>query len=221
MKQPSWETCAKCATGTCTSAYHWAARNHGVLLDGENKGAIGGDRLPSLEKRQRAALEPIYMAEARDLHEWIAVLGRALRRKLASLDSDIAAKQEERARFAARLEDVTLFEKTGRLFVEGKTEKEIARSIGYGSHSAASELIQRIKDESLRLFRESADVVVYCRRPKCGKVVERCAATGRFAEYCEPRCENAHAQARFKTRRRAVVSLTVPITDKDCQQAPA
>jgi hypothetical protein len=204
MTRPPCPVCPDPNACTCGTAYRWAKRR-GVLLPGDGKGSLCGDQRPSTEQRESVAQG---LAQAVEVGGALASFrAQARAQRLAETSSRTIAEKLE---FYIQVLELSL--------VKGRDEHQIARRFGRESHSFTAERLAEFREEALTLYRESGERR-FCMRPRCGKIVERIASTGRRALYCTDRCAHAHAQAMYEARKR-VRFCHVSVMGKDCQSAP-
>lgn len=179
------------------AANAWA-RSQGERLESAHKKlGLCGDRFPTFEKR-RALVERMLDAKVlRDYREMARIRREQIEQTRAFLDA-------EDAKLKLHVDILDLHFDEGALEGGLEPKVEIARRFGFKSHSWTSERMAEIRRAAIESAPAGNDYVgLPCKRPRCGKPIERVSANGQHPEYCRDACANAHHQAMWRARKRA------------------
>lgn len=175
------------------AAAAWAAA-HGVKLEREDRAAgLGGDAFPDRATCERIAANVERTRLLRDYREFARV-------RVDQIDR--MGDDRRVLEFHVVVLDAYFDDPRGRATAGAELQplEAIARRFGRKSHSWASERMAEIFRAALEL--PSRHVGKRCKRPRCGKTVERVnQRRGREPEYCDRKCAHAHAQAMYQARK--------------------
>lgn len=212
LPRASRDACKNCRRHPCVcsrdrAANEWAEA-HGVSLPSEyGTGRLKGGHLGDRDVRRGGLQEQLRKLEASRLAAYNL---RGLRELKAIRIEKIGELMIRHAQEREKLDsDVRLLDAL--LDGEGKTQAEIAESLGYKSHSSVNEMITELKLEACTRRQEAAAVLApKCRRPRCGDAARVHVGAGRDAFYCGDRCRKAHFEA---TKRAKLRTITITSTN--------